>query len=106
MLNRLGEPMSVTGIRRSLLPDELISLLAKHNHSTADEIYAMFSSCAQCHQDAVYPLLVVEGVSWVGNTDLGSLKLAVYGLCERCVAVPDVIQIINRKVFEKLRTPK
>jgi hypothetical protein len=98
--------MSVTSIRTSLLPDELVLLLVEHNHSTVDEIYAMFSSCAQCRQDAVYPVLVVEDVSWVANTDLGSLKLAVYGLCERCVAVPDVIQIINRKVFEKLRTRK
>lgn len=96
--------MSETGIRRSLLPDEFVSLLAKHNHSSVDEIYAMFSRCAQCHQDAVYPVVVVEGESCVGNTDLGSLKLAVYGLCERCVAVPDVIQVINRKLFEQLRT--
>ena len=105
MLNGLGNNMFETGIRSSLLPEEFVSLLAKHNHSTVDEIYAMFSSCAQCHQDAVYPVVVVEGESWVGNTDVESLKLAVSGLCERCVAVPDVIQIINRKLFEQLRTP-
>jgi hypothetical protein len=98
--------MPETGIRKSLLPDDFVSLLAEHNHSTVDDIYAMFSRCAQCHQNAVYPILAVEGESWVGNTDLGSLKLVVYGLCERCVAVPDVIQIINRKVFEQLRTSK
>jgi hypothetical protein len=46
------------------------------------------------------------GESRVGNTDLESFKLALYGLCEQCAAVPDVIQIIDRKVFEQLRTRK
>jgi hypothetical protein len=98
--------MDQTGIRSSLLPEEFVSLLAEHNHSTVDEIYAMFASCTQCHQDAVYPVVVLEGESWLGNSVAGKLRLALYGLCEQCAAVPDVIQIINRKLFEELRTPK
>jgi hypothetical protein len=96
--------MFETGIRSSLLPEEFVSLLAERNQSTVDEIYEMVSSCAQCHQDAAYPVVVLESESWFGDTDSGQLKLAVYGLCERCAALPDVIQIINRKTFEQLLT--
>jgi hypothetical protein len=63
--------MDQTGIRSSLLPEEFVSLLAEHNHSTVDEIYAMFANCTQCHQDAVYPVVVLEGESWLGNSVAG-----------------------------------
>ena len=49
---------------------------------------------------------VYEGLSWFGNSDSGKkLRLAVYGLCEACAALPDTIQIIHRKLFAS-RTPK
>jgi hypothetical protein len=94
-----------TAICSPLLPTEFALLLAEHTHSSVDQIYEMVSTCAGCRQGAVYPVMAIEGESWFGNTDTasGQLKLAVYGLCERCAALPDIIQIINRKTFEQLR---
>jgi hypothetical protein len=94
-----------TGIRRSLLPAEFVSLLAEQSHSTVNEVYEMFSKCERCHQDAVFAVVVLEGLSWLGDSDPGKkLRLALYGLCEACTELPDVIQIINRKTFEQLLT--
>jgi hypothetical protein len=65
----------------------------------------MFSSCAFCHQDAVFPVVVLEGLSWLGDSDPGKkLRLTLYGLCEVCVALPDIIQTINRKLFAESHT--
>jgi hypothetical protein len=99
--------MCQTDIRKSLLPAEFVSLLAQQSHSTVNEVYEMFSSCELCHQDAVFPVVALEGVSWFGNSDSGKkLRLAVYGLCEACAALPDTIQNTNRKLFEESHTPK
>ena len=95
-----------TAISSPLLPTEFALLLAEHTNSSVDQIHKMVSSCAGCRQQAVYPVIAVEGESWFGNAESRHLKLAIYGLCERCAALPDVIQIINRKTFEQLRTPK
>jgi hypothetical protein len=83
----------------SLLTEEFVSILAEHSHSTVHEIYDMFSSCALCQQDVVFPVVVLEGESWFADSDSGKLRLALYGLCQVCAAQPDIIQTINRKLF-------
>lgn len=82
-----------------LLTEEFVSILAEHSHSTLTEIYEMFSGCALCHQDAVFPVVVLEGESWFADSDSGKLRLALYGLCDVCAALPDIIPTINRKLF-------
>jgi len=52
----------------------------------------MFSSCALCHQDAVFPVVVLEGESWFGDSDSGKLRLGLYGLYEACAALPYIIR--------------
>ena len=99
--------MCQTGIRKSLLPEEFVSLLAEQSHSTINEVYEMFSNCAFCHQDAAFPVVVLEGEEWLSNSDPGKkLRLAVYGLCESCAALPDITQTVNRKLFAEWRTRK
>jgi len=67
----------------------------------------MFSKCERCHQDAVFAVVVLEGLSWLGDSDPGKkLRLALYGLCEACAALPDAMQTINRNLFEQSHTPK
>jgi hypothetical protein len=92
--------MRQTGSCSSLLPDDFVSLLAEHGHSTVNAISQMVSTCARCHHDAVYPVVVLEGESWFGDSQSGKLKLAVYGLCEPCAALPDTILTVNKKLFE------
>ena len=79
-------------------------LLAEYGHSAANEICDMFSSCALCQQDAVFPVVVLEKESWLGESDSGKLRLGVYGLCEACEAILHVMQAINRKLFDKATT--
>ncbi len=99
--------MGQTSIRSSLLPAEFVSLVAEQSHSTVNEVYEMFSRCARCHQDAMFPVVALEGESWLVNSDSGKkLRLAVYGLCEACAALPDIIQTVNRELFAESRTPK
>ena len=94
-----GGLMGQTGVRSPLLPAEFVSLLAEQSHSTVNEVYEMFSSCAQCHQDAVYPVVALEGEKWLSSDSGKKLRLALYGLCEACAALPDTIQTVNRRLF-------
>ena len=76
-----------------------MSILAEHGHSTVQKIYDMFSSCALCHQDAVFPVVALEDESSFSDSDSGKLRLGLYGLCEAGVELPEIIQTINRKLF-------
>ena len=78
-------------MRAGPLPDAFIAVLAEYGHTTAQEIHEMFASCILCQRDAEFMVVGLDRHSWFGKSKTGKLKFLLYGLCDLCAALPDII---------------
>ncbi len=76
-------------VRAGPLPEYLVQSLAEFGH-TIQEILEMIASCILCERDAKFTVVGLDP-NWFGSTTRGKLKTLLCGLCELCVALPDVL---------------
>jgi hypothetical protein len=73
-------------------PEALIALLAKHGHTTVQEIYETFADCVLCQRRATIAIISVERNTWFRKIRSGKLCVLTYGLCQQCFDSPVGLQ--------------
>ena len=81
-------------VRAGPLPKYLMQSLAEFGHTTIQEILEMIASCILCERDARFTVVGLDP-KWFGSPTTGKLKTLLCGLCELCVALPDVLRKVE-----------
>ncbi len=94
--------MTYTNVRfrAGLPPEDFISVLAVHGHTTAKEIRGMFATCILCGRASTVAVVGLEHDSWSGKSKTGKLEFLLYGLCAPCSALPDVRERTEAVIFK------
>ncbi len=75
--------------RAGPLPEEFVTALAKHSHTT---VRNMFSACILCERKATIAAVSLDTKSWLRKSKTGKIRMMLYGLCRPCSDVPDAIE--------------
>ena len=78
--------------RAGPLPEEFVTALAKHSHTTVRKIHDMFSACILCERKATIAAVRLERDSWLRKSKTGKIRVTIYGLCRPCSDIPDAIE--------------
>jgi hypothetical protein len=85
--------------RAGPLPEDFIRALATISNTTVSKIKEMVATCILCGQEAEYTVVGL-GSDWFGTPKTGKLRLLLYGLCEACGALPDVLRKVQALALE------
>ena len=78
--------------RAGPLPEEFVTALAKHSHTTVRKIHDMFSACILCERKATIAAVRLERDSWLRKSKTGKIRVTIYGLCRPCSDIPNAIE--------------
>ena len=78
--------------RAGPLPEELVTALAKHSHTTVRKIHDMFSACILCERTATIAAVSLDRESWLRKSKTGKIRMMIYGLCTACADIPNAIE--------------
>ena len=78
--------------RAGPLPEEFVTALAKHGHTTVRKIHGMFSACILCERKATIAAVSLDTKSWLRKSKTGKIRMMLYGLCRPCSDIPDAIE--------------